>query len=64
MNYWLLQRIGATQLLVMSLVEPLIAVVLGAVVLHEALPAGTLLGAACILASTCLVLAPRPAAVA
>jgi drug/metabolite transporter (DMT)-like permease len=64
LNYWLLQRIGATQLLVMSLVEPLIAVVLGAVVLHEALPAGTLLGGACILASTWLVLAPRPAAVA
>jgi drug/metabolite transporter (DMT)-like permease len=63
LNYWLLQRISATQLLVMSLVEPLIAVLLGAVVLHEALPAGTLLGSVGILASTWMVLAPpRPAA--
>jgi drug/metabolite transporter (DMT)-like permease len=59
LNYWLLKRIGATKLLVMSLVEPLIAVVLGALVLHEAFPAGTLLGGACILASTWMVLAPR-----
>jgi drug/metabolite transporter (DMT)-like permease len=59
LNYWLLQRIGATRLLAMSLVEPLIAVVLGAIVLGEQLPAGTLLGGACILASTWLVLAPK-----
>jgi drug/metabolite transporter (DMT)-like permease len=63
LNYWLLKRIGATKLLAMSLVEPLIAVVLGAIVLREALPAGTLLGGACILASTWMVLAQRrPAA--
>lgn len=59
LNYWLLKRIGATKLLAMSLVEPLIAVILGALVLSEALPAGTLLGGACILASTWMVLAPR-----
>lgn len=59
LNYWLLKRMGATKLLVMSLVEPLIAVLLGAIVLSEALPAGTVLGGACILASTWLVLAPR-----
>ena len=59
LNYWLLKRIGATKLLAMSLVEPLIAVVLGAIVLHEALPARTLIGGACILASTWMVLAPR-----
>lgn len=60
LNYWLLQRISATKLLLMSLVEPLIAIVLGALVLHEALPAGTLLGGACILASTWMVLtSPR-----
>ena len=64
LNYWLLSRIGATKLLAMGLIEPLIAVVLGAIVLHEALPARTLLGGSCILASTWLVLAPRrPAAV-
>ena len=59
LNYWLLKRIGATKLLVMSLVEPLIAVLLGASVLREALPPGTVLGGACILASTWMVLAPR-----
>jgi drug/metabolite transporter (DMT)-like permease len=59
LNYWLLKRIGATKLLAMSLVEPLIAVILGAVVLHEALPARTLIGGACILASTWVLLSPR-----
>ena len=58
LNYWLLKRIGATRLLLMSLVEPPIAVLLGALVLDEPLPAGLLLGGACILASTWLVLAP------
>lgn len=58
LNYWLLKRIGATKVLAMSLVEPLIAVVLGAIVLREALPAGTLVGGACILASTWMVFAP------
>ena len=58
LNYWLLKRIGATKLLVMSLVEPLIAVILGAIVLHEALPAWTVIGGTCILASTWMVLAP------
>jgi drug/metabolite transporter (DMT)-like permease len=43
----------------MSLVEPPIAVVLGALVLDEPLPAGLLLGGACILVSTWLVLSPR-----
>jgi drug/metabolite transporter (DMT)-like permease len=58
LNYWLLKRIGATKLLAMSLVEPFIAVLLGAIVLREALPAGTLIGGACIMASTWMVLAP------
>ena len=62
LNYWLLKRIGATKLLVMSLVEPLIAVILGAIVLHEALPAWTVIGGGCILASTWMVLA-QPARV-
>jgi drug/metabolite transporter (DMT)-like permease len=63
LNYWLLKRIGATKVLAMSLVEPLIAVVLGAIVLREALPAGTLVGGSCILASTWMVLASqRPTA--
>jgi drug/metabolite transporter (DMT)-like permease len=63
LNYWLLQRIGATKVLVMSIVEPPIAVGLGAIVLGEAVPSGALLGGVCILASTWLVLArPRPPA--
>ena len=35
LNYWLLKRIGATKLLSMGLVEPLIAVLLGAAMLGE-----------------------------
>ena len=63
LNYWLLSRVGPTKLLAMGLIEPLIAVLLGAIVLREALPAGTVLGGSCILASTWMVLAPRgPAA--
>jgi drug/metabolite transporter (DMT)-like permease len=62
LNYWLLKRIGATKVLVMSIVEPPIAVVLGAIVLGEAIPSGALLGGACILASTWMVFArPAPA---
>jgi drug/metabolite transporter (DMT)-like permease len=64
LNYWLLTRVGATRVLVMSLVEPLVAVMLGAVVLREALPGGTAAGGACILASTWILLAPRAPAAA
>ena len=39
LNYWLLKRIGATKLLSMGLIEPLIAVLLGAVFLDERLTA-------------------------
>ena len=35
LNYWLLERMSATALLSMALVEPLIAVLLGAALLHE-----------------------------
>ena len=58
LNYWLLKRMGATKVLAMSLVEPVIAVVLGAIVLHERLPSGTLLGGLAILLSTWMLLAP------
>jgi drug/metabolite transporter (DMT)-like permease len=60
LNYWLLKRIGATRVLAMAIVEPPIAVVLGAIVLGEAIPSGAILGGACILASTWVVFA-RPA---
>lgn len=51
LNYWLLKRTDASSILAMSIVEPLIAVALGAVILHEKLPAGAWIGAVCILAS-------------
>jgi drug/metabolite transporter (DMT)-like permease len=49
MNYWLLQRMDASALLIMSVAEVPIAVALGAIVFGERLPAGTLAGAACVL---------------
>ena len=56
LNYWLLHRIGATRLLVMGLIEPLIAVVLGAIFLGERMTGWTLVGGACIIVSVALVL--------
>jgi drug/metabolite transporter (DMT)-like permease len=51
LNYWLLKRTDASSILAMSIVEPLIAVALGALILHEKLSAGVWVGAACVLAS-------------
>lgn len=51
MNYWLLQRMDASALLIMSVAEVPIAVALGAIVFSERLPRGTLVGAACVLAA-------------
>jgi len=56
LNYWLLKRMGATKVLAMALVEPLIAVLLGAVVLHETVTPMAGLGGLCILASIWLLL--------
>ncbi len=56
LNYWLLKRIGATQLLVMGLVEPLVAIVLGAVFLGETMTGWTLVGGAGIIVGVALVL--------
>jgi drug/metabolite transporter (DMT)-like permease len=61
LNYWLLRRMGAMKLLLMSIPEPLIAVVLGAVVLEESLTARTALGGALILTSVALLLPRRTA---
>lgn len=52
LNYWLLKRVGPTRLLAMNIVEPLLAVLLGAAVLGEKLAPATFVGAACILIST------------
>lgn len=56
LNYWLLNRIGATRLLVMGLVEPFIAVVLGVIFLGERMTGRTLAGGLCIVVSVALVL--------
>jgi drug/metabolite transporter (DMT)-like permease len=54
LNYWLLARMDTSAMLMMGLAEVPIAVALGAIFLGERLPPGTLLGAACILASVLL----------
>ena len=59
LNYWLLPRVGAVNLLVMGLVEPPIAIALGAWFLHERLNARTLAGSVMILVSVWLAMAPR-----
>jgi drug/metabolite transporter (DMT)-like permease len=56
LNYWLLKRIGATKLLSMGLIEPLIAVLLGAAFLAERLTLETMIGGACILVAVSVVL--------
>jgi drug/metabolite transporter (DMT)-like permease len=56
LNYWLLKRTDASSILAMSIIEPLIAVALGALVLDEKLPAGAWAGGALILASIYLLL--------
>jgi drug/metabolite transporter (DMT)-like permease len=59
LNYWLLKRMDTTKVMSMSLVEPLLAVLLGALVLGEKLTAHALLGGVCILASVGLILTGR-----
>lgn len=59
LNYWLLKRMDATKVLLMAIVEPLLAVLLGALVLGETLTARTAAGGACILLSVALVLMRR-----
>lgn len=61
LNYWLLQRIDATKILLMSIVEPPLALLLGVVVLGETLTARAVWGSACILLSLGLILL-RPSA--
>lgn len=56
LNYWLLQRIDATKILLMSIVEPPLALVLGVVVLGETLTERALWGSGCILLSVGLLL--------
>ena len=51
LNYWLLARVGAVNLLIMGLIEPIIAILLGAWLLDEAMNSRALVGGALILAS-------------
>lgn len=53
--YWLLSRIESTKAMMISLVTPLIAVVIGAVFLEEKLPPQTTWGGILILLSICLI---------
>jgi drug/metabolite transporter (DMT)-like permease len=58
LNYWLLSRVGAVNLLIMGLVEPVIAILLGAWILDESMNARAMLGGVVILASVWLAMAP------
>jgi len=49
LNYWLLQRMDASAMLMMGVAEVPIAVGLGALIFGERLPTGTLLGGTCVL---------------
>lgn len=60
LNYWLLSRVGAVNLLIMGLVEPVIAILLGAWILGESMNPRALAGGAIILASVWLTMSqPR-----
>ncbi len=60
LNYWLLARVGAVNLLIMGLIEPIIAILLGAWLLDETMNSRALVGGALILASVWLAMAsPR-----
>lgn len=58
--YWLLSRIESTKAMMISLVTPLLAVVLGGLFLGETLPPQTYFGGALILASIGLIVIKRP----
>lgn len=60
LNYWLLERMDASAMLMMGVAEVPIAVALGAAVFGERLPAGTLLGAICVLAGVVATLRGKP----
>ena len=60
LNYWLLSRVGAVNLLIMGLIEPVIAILLGAWILDERMNGRLLLGGAIILVSVMLVVKPEP----
>ena len=58
LNYWLLERMSATALLSMALVEPLIAVLLGAAFLQERVTPGAAAGGVLVLCSIFMITMP------
>ena len=56
LNYWLLERMPASKVLAMSVIEPLIAIFLGALILGELLSPSVFIGGVLILVSTALLL--------
>lgn len=56
LNYWLLKYVTATTVLSMALVQPLIAALLGAIVLGERFGISAAAGGACILISAAVIL--------
>ena len=56
LNYWLLKRVSATTVLSMALVQPLIAAVLGALVLGERFGPPAMIGGVLILLSAAIIL--------
>lgn len=57
--YWLLSKIESTKAMMISLVTPLLAVVIGAVVLGETLPPQTFVGGLLIIGSIGLIVFRR-----
>ncbi|MDI1241742.1 MAG: DMT family transporter, partial [bacterium] len=57
--YWLLSRIESTKAMMISLVTPLLAVILGAVFLGESLPPQTFAGGLLIIGSIGLIVFRR-----
>jgi drug/metabolite transporter (DMT)-like permease len=51
LNYWLLARMDASAMLMMGVAEVPVAIALGAVVIGERLPPGTLVGGLVVLAA-------------
>ena len=59
LNYWLMPRVGAVNLLIMGLVEPPIAVLLGAWILDETMNLRAVAGSAMILVSVWLAMGQK-----
>ena len=61
LNYWLLSRVGAVNLLLMGLIEPIIAILLGSWFLGESMNSRAITGGLLILFSVWLAMAPAAA---